>query len=381
MMRSASETMTSSGRAWAEIDLGKLERNYLALKVHVGGSVGVVGVVKANAYGHGDIPVAKRLEALGVSILATATVAEAATLREAGITFPILVMGGCLPGQERDVVRNDVSAAAFTLQALEDLSKEASEAGKTIRYHVKVDSGMGRLGIKGDNILEFLGEASKLKGVELEGVFTHFASADESGEDEYTEAQMNEFRRALAQVEAAGYRVRYRHAANSAGTLYHPESWLDLVRPGISLYGINPSGDRGTIPLEPVLSFMARTMFVKKVPPGTSIGYGRTFVSQKESVVATLGVGYADGLNRLLSNKGKVIIHGQYAPIVGNISMDLTTVDVTDVPGVQVGDEAIIIGRRGALEITAWDIARLIGSIPYEVLTSIGGRVTRVYVG
>ena len=368
-------------RAWAEVDLGKLEKNYLSLKSHVGLAVGVVGVVKAEGYGHGAVAVARRLESLGARMLATATVEEAVELRRAGLSTHILVLGGCRPGQEEDVIEHGITPAVYSPQALEGLSLAAGKAGKAVKYHLKVDTGLRRLGIRSEDAVNFLRKASELRGVELEGVFTHFAASDETAHDEFTRSQLTTFRGVLEDVARAGFEVRYRHAANSGGTIFHPRSWLDMVRPGISLYGVNPSLDRETSLIEPILTFKARVLLVKRVAPGETIGYGRTFEASRESVMATLGVGYADGLNRLLSNRGRVIIRGRYAPMVGNVSMDLTTVDVTGVPEVQIGEEAVIVGRDGEAELTAWDMAKLLGTVPYEVLTSIGSRVERVYLG
>ena len=371
-------------RAWAEVDLGQIEKNYRLLQAHVGTGVGLVGIVKANAYGHGAVPVAKRLEKLGAPMLATATLREAASLREAGIAKPILVLGGCLPGQEREAVALDVTPSVYTIEALAGLSGAAREAGKRVRYHLKVDTGMGRLGVQMADVLHFVGEATRLGNLDLEGMFTHFSSADEDDEG-YTRGQIYSFRQVLSMVEASGYRVKYRHAANSAGVLYHPHSWFNLVRPGVSLYGIDPRHDQQSapmkLPLKQALTFKAMVMLTKEVAPGTAIGYSRTVVTNQQSVIATLGVGYADGLKRLLSNKGRVIINDRYAPIVGRISMDMTTVDVTGIPDVKVGDEAIIIGRSESLAITADDVGQMTGTIPYEVLTNIGDRVTRVHFG
>ena len=374
------DASTLERRAWAEVNLNRLKKNYEAIKAHVNSDVGVMGVVKADAYGHGTMQVARKLEALGASFLATATVTEAVTLREGGIRSPILVMGGFLPGQERSIVEHDITPAIYTFQALEGLSKVARKANKTILCHVKVDTGMGRLGIESSRVVDLFSMAKELSSVMVEGLFTHFASADESLDD-YTESQIGAFRKVIAEVEAAGYKIKFKHAANSAGTLFHPDSWFNLVRPGLSLYGVNPSEDKkGGVSLEPILSFKASVMLVKRVPADTPLGYSRTFTTKRDSVIATLAVGYADGLNRLLSNKGRVIVHDKCVPIVGNVSMDLTLIDVTDVPEVSIGDMVTIIGCSGSASITAWDIARQIGTIPYEVLTNISKRVTRVYV-
>ena len=372
--------MALTERAWVEIDLKILEENFFNLQNLVGAGVKVVPVIKANAYGHGVLEIADKLVSMRVDMLALATLSEAILVRQSGINVPILILGGCPDGQELLAVTNDIMPAIFTEKSLARLSKAAIKLRKTIKYHIKIDTGLGRVGIQPDELLNFLERGQALNGVVLEGIFSHFSVADEPEQKEFTEGQLELFNQTIKKAESAGFDIKYKHIANSAGTIFHPDSWLDLVRTGISLYGVNPSSQLGTSLIKPVLSLKTRVLLLKTLPKGRSIGYGRIFSTSRNTTVATIGIGYGDGVSRLLSNKGKVIIRGQYAPIIGNISMDLITIDVTGIPSVSINDEVIIIGNDGESKITARDIGNLIGTIPYEVLTSIGSRVERVYL-
>jgi len=372
--------MTLTDRAWVEVDLKILEENFLNLKNLVGSTVKIVPVIKANAYGHGILKVAHKLIAIGVDILAVATLSEAILVRQSGINVPILIFGGCPDGQELQAITNSVTPAVYTEQSLIRLSKASIKLGKSIKYHIKMDTGLGRLGIQPDELLDFLERSQTLTGVILEGIFSHLSVADDPKQKDFTEGQLQLFSYAVKKAESLGFHIKYKHIANSAGTIFKPNTWLDMVRPGISLYGINPSSQLDTSFIKPILSLKARVLLLKKFPEGRSIGYGHTFYTSSDSTIATIGIGYGDGVSRLLSNKGRVIIRGQYAPIIGSISMDLITVDVTNIPSVNLNDEVIIIGIDGESNISAWDIANLTGTIPYEVLTSIGSRVERVYL-
>jgi alanine racemase len=246
-------------------------------------------------------------------------------------------------------------------------------------YHLKIDTGMGRLGVQPGDAVRFLGEAKELKGVQLAGVMTHLSSAEDDDQS-FTDLQAVRFRNALAQIEAAGFTVPFRHAANSAAALFRPDIRFDMVRAGLILYGI-PSSPKGVgIDATPVMSFKTRISLLKRVPTGTPISYGRSFVAKTESLIATLPVGYADGLQRRLSNKGRVIVRGGLAPIAGNVTMDSTLIDVTHVPGAAVGDEVVLFGHQGSVRIGAEDIAQAIGTIPYEITCAVSKRVPRMYL-
>ena len=340
----------------------------------------MVAVVKADAYGHGAPTVARALKSLGVDALAVALMDEAIALRKDGIDSPIIVFGGAMPGEEAAVIHYDLLPAVHSIEALARLSQSAAALGMVASYHLKVDTGMGRVGIDYRHLGIFLDHAMELPAVKLEGVFTHLSSADEDSSD-YSSLQLDRFRSALTEMEDRNIDVEMVHAANSAGVLFHPESWFDAVRPGVALYGINPSSQWQDPELKPVLSFKSSVSLLKNVPAGSPLSYRRTFITERDSVIASVPVGYADGLSFLLSNRGSVIVRDRIAPIVGRITMDTTLVDVTDVPGVSFGDEVMLIGEGASASITAEDIAETIGTIPYEVLCNISKRVPRVTVG
>ena len=378
--------MTTNGTAStfqktrAEIDLGALAHNFNYLKSRVADGVKMIAVVKADAYGHGAVTVSRALESLGVDALAVALMDEAVALRKDGIESPIIVFGGALPGEEAAAIHYDLLPAVHSIEALGRLSQSAASLGMEARYHLKVDTGMGRVGIDYRHLGMFLDHAMELPAVNLKGVFTHLSSADEDSSD-YSSLQLERFRFALTEMEERNIEVDMVHAANSAGVLFHPESWFDAVRPGVALYGINPSSLSQDPELKPVLSFKSSVSLLKNVPAGTPISYRRTFVTERDSIIASVPVGYADGLSFLLSNRGSVIIRDRIAPIVGRITMDTTLIDVTDVPGVNFGDEVMLMGEGASVSITAEDIAETIGTIPYEILCNISKRVPRVTVG
>ena len=377
--------MTLSGAAAifqktrAEINLGALEHNYRYLRSRIDEGVKVIAVVKADAYGHGAETVSKTLASMGVDSLAVATMDEAVALRKEGIESPIIVFGGALPGEEAAAIHYGVLPAVHSIEALGRLSQSAKALGMEVGYHLKVDTGMGRVGIDYRHLGMFLDHAMELPSVRLEGVFTHLSSADEDSSD-YSSLQLERFRSGLEEIYSRNIEVGMVHAANSAGVLFHPESWFDAVRPGVALYGINPSSNWQDPELHPVLSFKSSVSLIKKVPAGSPLSYGRTFVTERDSVIASVPVGYADGLSFLLSNRGSVIVRDTLAPIVGRITMDTTLVDVTDVPGVSFGDEVMLIGESSSVSITAEGIAETIGTIPYEVLCNISKRVPRAPV-
>ena len=363
-------------RTWAEIDLDALAHNYRALRSNLEPGCRFVGVVKANAYGHGAIPVAKKLEELGAEYLAVACLGEAIELRQAGIKAPILILGGT-PGQlAPELLHYDVTQTVFDLATAQVYSKAASEAGQVLKVHIKADTGMGRLGFVGENRVADILEACALPGLEAEGLFTHFADAD--GSEEYTMAQFTDFldlRDALAEK---GKTFKINHCAASAAMLHYPCTHLDMVRPGIALYGHYP--DEEAVGLDgpgliPVMTLKTRVAAVRTLPAGSSISYGRTHVLSRESRLAVLPIGYADGLHRGLSNRMEVAFDGQRAPIVGRVCMDLCMADVTDLPQVQPGDVAEVFGKSLPVE----EKSDALGTISYELLTSVAPRVPRLY--
>jgi Alr-MurF fusion protein len=366
---------------WLEIDLSAIANNTRRIKELVGPRVRVLASLKADAYGHGAPKVARTVLHNGASMLGVATVSEAVPLREAGITAPILVFGYVPLWQMREAIRLNLTITLYALDAAQALARTAQALGKTAQVHIKVDTGMGRLGIRSEEIAEILKlirEIHHLPGLELEGIFTHFAKADA---DDLTHAhlQLSRFRSVLQIVEAEGLRPLLVHAANSAATLNLPEAHFDMVRPGIALYGLEPSAD-APLPegFRPALSFKTQVAQVKLVPPGEGISYGCTYITERPMWIAVLPVGYADGFRRAPTNWGSVLIHGQEAPLLGRVCMDQCMVDVSHIPGVRVGDEVVLIGQQGKASLTAEQVAQRLGTINYEVVSEILARVPRV---
>ena len=366
---------------WAEIDLDAVEFNVRAFKRHVGERVEVFAVVKANAYGHGTIPVARAALEGGATRLAVHRAIEGVELRCAalGVTAPILVMGYTPPSGAAMVVRHNLTPSLMTREFAEAVSAEASRAGKVIPVHVKVDTGMSRYGLMPGEVVDFCRAVSTLPGIRLEGLFTHFATADAASLT-HTVWQLETFRRVMAAVESAGIHIPLRHAANSAATMKLTDAHLDAVRPGIALYGMNPSDEwPPTFEIRPALTLKSRVSRVRVLPPGAGISYGRTFVTDREMPAALVPLGYGDGYHRALSNRGSVLIRGQRAPIRGRVCMDQFVVDITGIKDVQQDDEVVIVGRQGQAEMRAEEVAQLAGTINYEVTTSILPRVARAY--
>jgi alanine racemase len=363
----------------AEIDLRSLKFNYRQLKKRIPKGVKVLAVVKADAYGHGAIPISLKLEKLGVEYLGVAMAEEGVELRKGGVKAPILILGGIYGGELDQVFRFHLTPVAFRRESLQLLSKEAERRRTKVRVHLKVDTGMGRLGVPLNLWPTFLEEMRRFPIIEVEGILSHFSMTDED-EGTFTTHQWNEFQKAVAMAEKMGIFCKYLHMANSATLTTLPSCSGNLVRPGIMLYGSYPSPMfQDLIQLKPVMTLKTCIHFLKSVPPRTKIGYGGTFITKRESLIATLPIGYADGYSRHLSNQGEVLIRGKRAPIVGKVCMDFIMVDVTEIPSVSSGDEAILMGKQGKEQITAEEIAEKIDSIPYEVLCLIGKRVPRVY--
>ena len=349
----------------------------------MGPAVAIMLAVKADAYGHGAIECARSLEAAGAEWFGVALPEEGLALRDAGITAPILSLGSFWEGQEESIVAHRLTPSIFRLDILDRLNRAARAANQVIDYHLKVDTGMGRLGVPFAGLEHFLDDVAGFENVRLDGVMTHLASADCRDKHGFTERQMSLFDSAVALVRSRGHKPQWIHEANSAGAHAYPNSRGNLVRLGGVLYGLwQDVTDRSIEPLDwrPVMSLHARIMLLKTVPADAPLGYGGTFVTSRESRIATLPIGYEDGLKRGLSNHGKVILREQFAPIVGRVSMDLTLVDVTHIKDASVGDEAVIIGSQGSLLITAEEIAAQVGTISYETTCGISDRVPRVYV-
>jgi alanine racemase len=362
----------------ARIDLAALEHNFREVVRRADGRK-VLVVVKARAYGHGAVPVARRLLELGADMLGVAIVEEGRELREAGIDAPILVMGPLFPGQAEAVAALRLTPAVFSLPFARALSQAARERGTRVAVHVKIDTGMGRIGISPEIAPDFISDLQRLGNIDVEGLMTHFADAD-LRDKAFASKQMDRFEELLRKLDERGTVIPLRHAANSAAVLDFHRALFTMVRPGLMLYGYNPleacMNDRE---LKPVLALVTRIAFLKIVPAGVPISYGRTFTTRRESVIATLPIGYADGFGRGLSNKGEALVRGVRAPIVGRVCMDMCMIDATCVPGVREGDEAVLIGSQGNERITADELAEKTGTISYEVLCGISGRVPRLY--
>jgi len=364
---------------WAEIDLDAIALNVRAFKRHVGERVEIFAVVKANAYGHGAVPVARAALEAGATRLAVHRAIEGVELRRAGISVPILVMGYTPPSGAEMIVRHDLTPSLMTGEFAQAVSAEATRMGKLVPLHLKVDTGMSRYGLMPEQVVDFVRGLAALPAVKLEGLFTHFATADWADQT-HVRRQLATFLDVTRAVENANIHVPLRHAANSAATMQLPEAHLDAVRPGIAMYGMNPSDEWSPVfEIHPALSLKSCVSRVCSLPPGSGISYGRTFVTERETPVALVPVGYGDGYHRVLSNKASVLIHGQRAPIRGRVCMDQFVVDITGIGGVRQDDEIVLVGRQGDAEIRAEEVARLAGTINYEVTTSLLPRIVRVY--
>ena len=364
-----------------EIDLSAIAENVALACRLAGPGTQVMAVLKADAYGHGAVPVARTALDAGATWLGVAIPEEAVPLRAAGIGSRILVLGPVAPEEAGLVAAHDLDQCVSDPAQAETLDRAARSCGRVLALHLKVDTGMGRVGLRPREVRAAGEKIRALSSVRLVGLMTHFAEA-EAEDPTFAREQLGRFAEAARALAAAGIAAPIRHAANSAGLLLLPEARLDLVRPGIMLYGCHPRGRKGPSEpsLRPALRFRTTISQIRDVARGESVSYGRTFVAPRDLRVATLPAGYADGVGRLLSNRGHVLLRGRRAPIVGRVCMDMTMVDVTDLPEASVGDEAVLIGRQGAEEITADEVAELQGTISYEVLCRIGPRVPRVYL-
>lgn len=366
----------------AEIDLDALRHNLQQLRKLTRGKAEVLAVVKANAYGHGAPEVARELESAGARIFGVATTEEGIELRVSGTAAPILVLAGTYPDEFDRIAANRLTPVIYDLEIARAFNARAEKERRRLSVHLKIDTGMNRLGIpwrQWEAALEVLGSLKKLR---VEGLLSHFSVAEGKGAEDraFTREQLSRFTRCLDLAGRKGIQPRYLHLANSAATTLLEPARFNLVRPGLMIYGYHPSPAlRGLVSLRPVLRWKTAVLSLKKAPKGDPVSYGRTFRCPRESLIAVLPVGYADGYSRRLSSRGEVLIRGRRAKIAGIVCMDLTMVDVSEVPGVKAGDEVVLLGRQEAEEITAVEMAGWIESISYEVLCGIGKRVPRVY--
>jgi alanine racemase len=379
---------------WAEIDLGAIAHNVRELRRITRPEARLMVAVKANAYGHGLEAVARRALAAGADALGVARLPEALQLRGAGVDAPVLIFGYTPPDRIGDVLGPDLIQAVYSLETARAYSQVASTLGAAVRLHLKVDTGMGRLGmlpqarhraepamgVRNEAVEEVI-QIKRLPGLHLEGVFTHFASSD-SADKSYADEQFKRFTTFLDELKRAGIEFDVRHAANSGAIIDMPQTHLDMVRAGISLYGLHPSDevDRNAVDLKPAMRIKARIVHLKAVPAGFAVSYGMTHRTTRSTVIATVPIGYADGYSRLLSNRGSMLVNGRRAPIVGRVCMDLTMIDVGHISGAALEDEVVILGRQGDEEISADEIAGLLNTINYEVVSSITARVPRIYL-
>ena len=364
--------------AWAEIDLGAIAHNIRQIRRKTAKDAKVCAVVKADAYGHGAIAVAQTAIQAGADRLAVAIVNEAVELRKAGFRVPILVLGHTPACQAVLVAENDITQTIFSIDSAQALSAAATMLGKSIKVHIKIDTGMGRIGIRPEDAGAFAVAVNRLPGIEIEGVFSHFASSD-SQDKSFTYEQYSRFMDAMKYIEGKDIKIPIRHIANSAAILDLPDMHLDMVRAGIIIYGLWPSDEVDhQVELIPAMKFKTQVGFVKEVSPQVSISYGRTYFTNKPSLIATLPIGYADGWSRLLANKATVLVRGQQAPLVGRVCMDQCMIDVTDIPGVGPGDEVLLFGGK---DLPVEKIADYMGTINYEIICMVGKRVPRFYIG
>ncbi len=367
-------------RVYAEIDINSIKKNAKSVREAVGDTVKIMAVVKADGYGHGAVQTAKAVSHI-VDAFAVATIEEAVEIRNSGTDKEIMILGYISSDYYNLAMEKDISLTVFSLDMAKEISDFAEGQGGKIKIHIAVDTGMGRIGFyPNPKSAEEIKEISALPGVSIEGLFSHFATADE-GDKAYSNEQIEKYNSFANLLEKEGVLIKTKHLCNSAGITDLKEAHLDMVRMGIILYGYYPSQevDKEKIKLSPAMSIKSTVVFVKTINKGDCVSYGRHFVAEKETKVATIPVGYADGYPRLLSGKGRVIIGGKYAPVIGNVCMDQMMVDVSEIENVSVGDEVVLMGSMGDAAITVEEIAKLSDTINYEIICGIGKRVPRIY--
>ena len=369
----------------AEIDLTAFRHNLQNLRKYLDPQTRIMAIVKADAYGHGAVSCARiAVESGAANYLGAGVIEEGIELRENGLNAPILILGSIFPDEAEDLVRHNLATILCTQPLAQALSKEAEKQDKTVSVHIKVDTGMNRLGISPENLPALLDQVRNLKNLKIEAVSTHFSSADD--EDlSVTQAQLEKFQTALTILQKEGVHTPIVHCANTSALFKFPESHFNMVRPGLILYGVLPSPslrpviDQGENPFQPVMQWKSQIILLKPIAKNQPVSYSGSFTTQRDSLIATLPIGYADGLHRMLSNKMDVLIRGRRVPQVGNICMDMILIDVTDIPDVQAGDEVVIFGRQGDEMISVEELAVKGKTIPYEILCSVSKRVPRIY--
>lgn len=370
----------SNMRVYAEIDLDAIKENAQSVRKVIGDEVKLMAVVKADGYGHGAVMSAKAVDKIA-DAYAVATIEEAIELRENGIDKDILILGYILPDYYGFALKYDISLTVFTYEMAKELSDFAAQKGKTAKIHIAVDTGMGRIGFfPTEDSAKTIKQISQLPSIEVEGLFSHFATADET-DKEYSKSQIEKYNDFCEKLKEKGVNVNVRHMCNSAAITELPTCRMDMVRMGIVMYGLYPSGevDKSKVCLNPAMSIKSSVVYIKTIKTGESVSYGRKFRAERDTVVATIPIGYADGYPRQVSNKSRVLINGEYAPVIGNVCMDQMMVDITDIKNVNVGDDVILVGKQGGKEVTFEEIAELAGTINYEIICGIGKRVPRIY--
>jgi alanine racemase len=364
-------------KTWAEIDLGAVRFNIKNIQKKLGKNIELMAIVKCNAYGHGAVEVSEQALDLGVQALGVSSLYEGIELRDIYKDVPIIVLSSGMSGQSEEFIDYSLSPVVCTWQMTNALADAARKRGARAKVHIKVDTGMGRIGVWHERADEFIRQVYKMPDVEIEGICSHFATSDEQNLD-FARRQFNWFNSCLEKIKDLP--IRFKHISNTAAIFNLPEAHLNMVRPGLSIYGVSPSEYvKGTEKLRPALSLKTKIAFLKTIPKGRTLSYARTYKTKKEMKVATLPVGYGDGYPLSLSNKGYVLMRGKKARILGAVTMDQIMVDVTDIKDVKTEDVAVLIGKQGSEEITATEVAGMAGTIPYEIFTSINKRVQRVY--
>jgi alanine racemase len=373
----------ASRPTWAEIDLDALAHNFHEIRNHLGPNIKILAAVKANAYGHGAVDCSRRLQNEGADWFGVALPEEGIELRKSGIDTPILCLGGFWDGQQDICTKYHLTPVVYRRDMIEALNQAAAQRKEIVDVHLKIDTGMGRLGVQPEALNEFCKALRGFANVRVDGLMTHLAAADEAEQSDFTNQQLEQFQQAVTAFREQGFAPTYIHAANSAGLFSFSKSWGNMVRPGGTLYGfaddVLPAGVAAP-PLQPVMSLHTRIMLLKKVARGAKLGYGCTFETERDSVIATVPIGYDDGYRRALSNRGRVIVRGRFAPVVGRVSMDLTLIDVTEVPEVELNDQVTLLGAQGNLAIKAEELGERAGTISYEITCGISNRVPRKYL-
>ncbi|MDP1852991.1 MAG: alanine racemase [Candidatus Omnitrophota bacterium] len=362
---------------WVEVNLGNIAYNINSIRRLISPYTEILATVKADAYGHGIIPVSKKLVSLGINYLGVATLDEAIVLRNAGIKCRILILGGIFPKDADAVIRYNLTQSVFTKDVAYALNLAAEKNKKKVPIHIKVDTGMGRLGVWHSDVFSFVSQIKRFKSLDIEGIFTHLSSADV--DENFSKRQISDFKVLLARLEKSGIFIPLRHVANSLGILKFKDSHFNLVRPGIIIYGLYPK-DNLNIKLKSAMSLKTKIVYLKKLPKGRSVSYGHTYIADKSTIIATLPIGYGDGYPRLLSNRAPVLVKGRRAKVAGRVCMDQVMVDVGHIKNIKVGDTVILIGKKGGCAVTAEELAGLSGTICYEIVCGIGSRVPRVYI-